>query len=818
VTFSAADATRPGTWPAHRGEGSALALRNWGVARRLIAAVAIPTVLGLALAGLRVTDAMRSAQSYGQVGRLAVIGQQVTGLAQAMEDERADTAAFIAAGRPASGLKTLHRGYAVTNGWAATTRRLADQLGRGYPAQTRASAATVLASIAELAGLRRDAVQSQAPALAVINGYSAAIAGLFPVDDGIADLSGSSALSASVRALGSLSRTKDQVSQQQAILGVALAEGRFGPGALTALTTAEVQEAGDLASFRSSASPEESWALNDTLARPLARQARTIELRATAAGDGPLTLGARASQQWSAGTSYTVGWMRDAEQQLAGWITAYAQSLQRGAVRSAMITGGAALAGLILILLVTLIIARSLVRPLRRLEAAALGIAEVGLPAEVHALRVAGNSGSLPQVTSIDVQSADEIGRVARAVDRLHREAVQLAEEEARLRGNTSSIYASFFRRSHFLLERLLRLIDSVELGEDDPERLATLFQMDHLATRLRRNSDSTLVLAGHESPHHWTEPVTLVDVLRAAVSEIEQYDRVVLDVQTGVSIHTAVSVSGSAAADTVHLLAELLDNATTFSPKTTQVVMSARTVRGDGALINIADGGTGMPEEQLGRLNWQLAHPRLAGVTAAPHLGLFAVAQLAARHGITVVLGLSPGGGTTAEVHLPAALISADAKPSGWPGPAGEARPEVAIPDAVPLTLGAPLPYPAPPAPFTEAGPQAAEAEPSGPLPIFESLESDYLHSRSQEPLGPAAPQASQPTPSALTSAGLPQRIPQGNPVPPVPPEREPPLTATAESAHIAVSRLASFQRGSRRARAVTRIDRDAMQSSRDD
>jgi signal transduction histidine kinase len=821
VTFSAADAAPPGAWPGQRGAGSALALRNWRVARRLMVLVAIPTVLGLALAGLRVTDAMRSAAAYGQVDRLAVVGQQVTGLAQAMEDERTDTAAFIAAGRPASGLQALHRGYAVTNGWAARTRRLVLQLGRGYPARTQASAATVLASIADLPGLRRHAAQSQAGALSVINGYSAAIAGLFPVNDGIADLSGSSALTTGVRALGALSRMKDQAAQQQAILGAALTEGRFGPGALTALTVAEAQQASDLASFRSSASPEESWALTDTLARPLARQAGAIERRAAAAGDGPLALGARASQQWSAGMSYTVGWMRGAEQQLAAWITAYAQSLQRSATRSAIIAGGAALAGLILILLLTLIMARSLVRPLRRLEAAALGVAEVGLPAEVRALSVAGKSGSLPPVMSIDVQSTDEIGRVARAVDRVHREAVRLAGEQARLRGSTSAIYASFFRRSHFLLERLLRLIDSLELGEDDPERLATLFQMDHLATRLRRNSDSTLVLAGHESPHHWTAPVTLLDVLRAAMSEIEQYHRVVLDVQTDVPVDAAVSVSGSAAADTAHLLAELLDNATTFSPKTTQVLMAARTVPGDGALINIADSGTGMPGEQLGQLNWQLAHPHLADVAAAPHLGLFAVAQLAARHGITVALRLPPGGGTTAEVHLPAALISPDAKPSGWPEPAGQALPEIAVPDAVPLTLAAPLPAPAPTASFTAAGPEPAGAEPSGSLPIFESLESDYLHSRGSTATRdtPAAPAA-----GALTSAGLPQRIPPGNRVPPVPsvpaaaagPQDQP--AATAESAQIAVSRLASFQRGSRRARAVTRIDRDARQSFRDD
>jgi signal transduction histidine kinase len=870
---SSADAAPPGAVPAQRGAGSALALRNWRVACRLIVLVAIPAVLGLALTGLRVTGATRSAEAYGQVGRLAVLGQQVTGLAQAMEEERADTAAFIADGRPAAGLVALHRQYVITDGWAATVRRRILQFGRGYPAQTRARAATVLASIAELPGLRRHAVQSQAPALAVINGYSAATAGLFPVNDGIADLSGNSALITSVRALGSLSRMKDQASQQQAILGAALAEGHFGPGALTALTIAQAQQASDLVSFRSSATPEESWALTDTLAGPLAGQARAVEQRATAVGNGTLALGAHASQQWRAGMSYTVGWMRHAEQQLAAWITAYAQALQRSAMRSAIVTGGAALAALILVLLATMIIARSMVRPLRRLETAALDVAGARLPAEVRSLGVAGNSGHPLPVTPIDVLSTDEIGQVARAFDRVHREAVRLAGEEARLRGSVSAIFASFFRRSHSLLERLLRLIDSLELGEDDPERLASLFQMDHLATRMRRNSDSALVLAGHETPRRWTEPVTLVDVLRAAVSEIEQYNRVILNVQSG------VSVSGSAAADTVHLLAELLENAIAFSPKTTQVIVSGHIVRGGGSLINITDGGMGMPEEHLRQLNWQLAHPPLADAAVARHMGLFAVAHLAARHGINVALGLQPGGGTTAEVHLPAALVSQGARPGGWPGQTGEVLragvgggagavaaaadprpsaprfaagpdfavgPEIAMPDAVPLTLGAPLPSPAQAASFAVAESEPVGTELGGTLPIFESVESDFSYTRSRGLLRPNELQADQPTlagqPAAasaswasvadgrraaaaadtpvvggLTSAGLPQRIPQANLVPGAAVDRETRHATAAESAQIALGRLASFQQGSRRARAVARMDRDAKQSAQD-
>jgi signal transduction histidine kinase len=412
---------------------------------------------------------------------------------------------------------------------------------------------------------------------------------------------------------------KDHASQQEAILGVALAQGHFGPGGLMALTIAQAQQASDLVSFRSSATPEEAWALTGTLAGSVPRQARALEQRATVAGPGALALGTHARQQWQAGMSYTVGWMRHAEQQLTGSVTSYAQALQRAAVRSAIITAGAALVALVLVLLATLIIARSIARPLRPLRQ--------------------------PEVAALDAAGAQPPAEVS-----------------------VSAISTSFLRRSHSLLERLLRLIDSSELTEDDPERLASLFQMDHLATRMRRNTESALVIAGHDTPHHLTEPVTLVDVLRAAVSEVEEYDRVALDVQQG------VSVSGSAAADTVHLLAELLENATTFSPGTTQVIVSGHTAREGGSLIKITNSGPGIDEEQLSQLNWQLAHPRLPDTAVGQRMGFLAVAHLAARHGITVTLGTPPDGGTSAEIYLPAPLMSPEVNLPAWMGPPGEA------------------------------------------------------------------------------------------------------------------------------------------------
>jgi len=352
------------------------------VASRLILLVAIPAVLGLTLAGLRVAGSASTARTYGQVSEIAALGQQVTGLTQALEHERSEAAAFVAGGRPAPGLADLDKQYATTDTWAGQVRRLVSQLDRAQPsARTRASAASGLASISALPGLRRDTAQGQASAMDVISGYSTAITGLFPVLDGIADQDDNPVLITSVRALGALARLKDQAAQQQAILGSALAGGRLEPGALAALTVAQAQEASYTATFRGSATAEEGWALTRTLAGPQARQASAVEQRAIAAGAGPLALGPGATARWQSGTSYTVGWLRHAEQQLIRSISTDARDQQRSASTAALVTGGIALSGLLLTLLIALLIVRSVVRPLRRLEAAALDAAESRLPA-----------------------------------------------------------------------------------------------------------------------------------------------------------------------------------------------------------------------------------------------------------------------------------------------------------------------------------------------------------------------------------------------------------------------------------------------------
>ena len=643
--------------------GSRLALRNWRVPWRLIALIAIPTVVAMAFAGLRVAAAASSAANFGRSAQLAALGQQVTGLAQAMEDERDLSANFIADGRPAADRATLRRQYAVTNAWAQRVGTQMREVGGAFPALTQAGAAAVIARIADLPNLRSYAMAGNAPALTVITNYTLALADLFTFDDAIAQQAGSSALVARVRTLGSLSRMKGQASLQRAIIEAALVSGQFQPGTLDALTTAQTQQATDLASFGTSATLAETQAFSNTVAGRPIDLAQAMEQRAIVLGGGgsPLRLGPGATQQWYTDMSYTIGRMRQVERQLADAIALQANALHRGAMRSLLLTAAIAAAVLIVVLLATVIIARSLVRPLRQLKAGALEVAEVRLPEEVCELSTAGEADQSVEVEPIGVHSTDEIGQVARAFDQVHQEAVRLAADEARLRGSVSAMFISLSRRSGSLLERLLRLIDSLELGEQDSERLADLFRMDHLATRMRRNSENLLVLAGQEPPRRWAEPVSLADVARASVSEIEQYERVVLDLQPG------LGVAGNAVADVVHLLAEIIENATTFSQKSTHVTVSGHSLRSGGVLINVIDSGMGMTEEQLAVVNWRLENPPSADVEVSRHMGLFAVAHLADRHGIRVRLRKATGAGLIAHVWLPEALVSHDSKPTSW-------------------------------------------------------------------------------------------------------------------------------------------------------
>ena len=241
---------------------------------------------------------------------------------------------------------------------------------------------------------------------------------------------------------------------------------------------------------------------------------------------------------------------------------------------------------------------------------------------------------------------------MARAFDQVHSEAVRLAGEQALLRSSFNAMFVNLSRRSQSLIERLARMIDNLEQSEADPDRLGNLFSMDHLVTRMRRNSENQLLLAGHETPRKWSEPVPLADVARAAISEIEQYNRITLNIPTG------IAVVGVAVSDVAHLLAELIENATIFSSNDTAILVSMQELSSGGVLIEIVDKGIGVSEARLADMNWRLDNPPTVDVSVSRHMGLFAVARLAERHRVRVRLRPAQPQGLSALVWLPDSVI----------------------------------------------------------------------------------------------------------------------------------------------------------------
>ena len=344
--------------------------------------------------------------------------------------------------------------------------------------------------------------------------------------------------------------------------------------------------------------------------------------------------------------------------ELNGNISTLANTARNSATAGLLVTSLVTLLLLLLVALVSTIVARSLIRPLRKLRADALDVAGNRLPEMVRRLSQSEGADEGVEIEPIGVTSTDEIGEVARAFDQVHREAVRLAADEAMLRGNLNAMFINLSRRSQSLIERQLSLIDSLEQSEQDPGRLSSLFRLDHLATRMRRNSENLLVLAGHEVTRRWSQPVPLVDVLRAAISEIEQYERVVLNVQPG------IVVVGQAVNDVVHLVAEIVENATTFSPEDTQVYVSGQPLSSGGVLLDITDNGVGISDQEMSHANWRLDNPPVVDVAVSRRMGLFVVGRLAARHGVRVRLRHAQAGGLTALIWLPDTVAAPEVAP----------------------------------------------------------------------------------------------------------------------------------------------------------
>ena len=314
-----------------------------------------------------------------------------------------------------------------------------------------------------------------------------------------------------------------------------------------------------------------------------------------------------------------------------------------------IIIGGALLAAIILALLVS----RLILNPIRRVRAGALEVAHERLPEAVARIRAGEDPG---EIVPIGVTTHEETGQLARAVDDLHRQAVKLASGEAALREQVGDMFVTLSRRNTSLINQQLGLIENLESDEEDPQRLESLFRLDHLASRMRRNAESLVILSGAPTRATEQDDLSLTDVLQAAIAGVQDYRRVQLDAAP------AQRVSGEAAADVVHLLAELVDNALSYSPPSSRVLVTSSFTRG-GVIVQVTDGGLGIAEDALAEINEKLRSGGEVTPDTARRMGLFVTSRLAQRHGLSVQLDQNDRMGITATVFLPTSVLSDTAR-----------------------------------------------------------------------------------------------------------------------------------------------------------
>jgi signal transduction histidine kinase len=341
------------------------------------------------------------------------------------------------------------------------------------------------------------------------------------------------------------------------------------------------------------------------------------------------------------------------ENKIASDVVATTTENRDSALRTAFLVGGASLLLLLLVFALSIFMARAVARPLRRLTISADRIARA---AESELQRVADDEAEAARpirLDPVDVAARDEIGDLARAFDRVQTTAVRLVERQVAGRRNVAQMFGHVGRRTQNLVGRQLALIDNLERRETDSDRLRELYRLDHMSSRLRRNASSLVVLSGGAGTNEHMAPLSLSDVVRLALGEIEDYTRVDVDVPE------EILVVPSVVADLTLVLAELMENATSFSPPQVRVTVSAAELRG-GARLAVVDHGLGLPPERLAEENARLTRRERLDLAPTEVLGLFVVGRLARRHGIEVTLTDTPDGGVTAWIDLrPVHLVS---------------------------------------------------------------------------------------------------------------------------------------------------------------
>ncbi|GAA1618952.1 sensor histidine kinase [Catellatospora bangladeshensis] len=740
---------------------------------RLLLPIGVAT-LGLgALGGLQTSAAMEEAEQARASGSIATALTATVKLNHQLEQEIAETVAL-----------RLRGGKAGEALLVAQRRRTDDAVAR-----FRAAALAAAASAPEVRPILNEAEfvlvelpylrdRAQFPLVGANTAetspeavYDDLTHTMFLVGESLGETPNDDSLSAYAEAVAALNAVEHHASEQRGLLRAVFSRGRFEPGELAELAGLRGAEQERLLQFERVAGAQTRARYGEVVRGTDVDRANALLAAALAADTTPAALRVD-PDTWYIAQSNALRRLYLFELEVISSMERESARQQAAARRDALLTGAGTAGVIVLALAVAGILAVRTSRGLRRLSRSAMDIAATELPEAIAGVSAAPNVETVRRLVRASHEVADkalagpkdEIGEVGAALATLHAQALRLAADQAMLRHDISAMFVNLSRRGQTLVQRQLHLIDEFERGETDPQALAKLFALDHLAARMRRNEENLLVLAGGEPGRRFVHAELLLDVVHAAAAEIDQYARVETN-----SI-ADLSVVAHAVGDVVHLLAELLENATDFSPPKSRVLVSTR--RGvDGLTISIFDAGIGMPPAQLDEINERLARPSMLTSDLARTMGLLVVARIAARRGIKVQLRSSPGGGTVALVLLPTVLLApphSAATRFTVPSAGG------AMPDGEILrtrrhgfraaVLNPPAPIPAPPS--AAAPPTALIHSADFPPPALPAAIPAAAGDAPTQAI-PAIRQAPPPSTAEILPSGLPQRRP-GEPTPP--------------------------------------------------
>ncbi|MER7541714.1 nitrate- and nitrite sensing domain-containing protein [Spirillospora sp. NPDC127506] len=584
-------------------------------------------------------------------------------LGSALQAERRLSMVYLG-GRAEGDRASMESGRLVTDRQADLFRRLAKDAGAraAAPENARKIADKIISELDGLAARRRAIDDGTIDRDRAFAGYTALIGDVGALQGSLATLDNSE-VAKDARNEASLTRAREVLAQEDALLAGALAAGRMTPDehsrfvklvgtqrALYGYAAAELRSADQAYYQRVVTMPE--YARLRTLEDRFVGSARLV--KNSAANSGVL---------WKTTADSNLTRLRGLELSVAAGAEQRAEPIADGIITRVVLAGALGLVAVVASLVLAVWVARSVIRELARLRREAIDLADVRLPGVIRRLR-RGEEVDVAAEAPPLAFGTREIDQVGEAFNAARRTAIQGAVEEATLRRNVSDVFVNLARRSQTLLHRQLKLLDAMERRIETPDDLEDLFRVDHLATRMRRHAEGLIILSGQAPGRGWRSPVAIVDIARAAASEVEDYTRV------NVAPMTRAAIVGPAVADVIHLLAELIENATAFSPPHTTVQVQGQAVS-HGFTLEVEDRGLSMDEASLAAANERLATAAEFDLSDSAQLGLFVVGRLARRHGIKVTLRTSPYGGMTAIVLLPEGLVVPDEGDQARSGPA---------------------------------------------------------------------------------------------------------------------------------------------------